>query len=269
MSITHYYTTLFPHPRLFIFCRIQLIGLSLFWISGVFATFFTCRPLNYTWNKHIKGGHCHDIRHFWVGMSVISFCFDVSCVLLPMPILWQLNLGVAEKLRLTALFGIGIIVCGISALRIYYDTQFNMTDATRTAAPILLTIVPEPALGILAGSLPIMMPCFRILRSKKISLPKSNAFPRPRNLSLRLQPLQLRGGTYSGEITAPKSVAERNGGFDNFHHDPYRLSDLLSSRVSMVEMAQERAAAASSQISSVDEESNVYNARPHYHAITI
>lgn len=60
-------------------------------------------------------------------------------------------------------------ICIITALRIYYTERMDFADLTRTAAPAVMFSVPEPALSIVAGCLPIIVPLYRLASNKLTS----------------------------------------------------------------------------------------------------
>jgi hypothetical protein len=55
MSITHFYTVLFPHLLLTKLCKAQLLILTLCWLGGGLPYFFMCRPLAFTWDRTLSG----------------------------------------------------------------------------------------------------------------------------------------------------------------------------------------------------------------------
>ncbi|KAH7070968.1 hypothetical protein FB567DRAFT_612538 [Paraphoma chrysanthemicola] len=162
MSITHFYIVLFPHTVLTRICKGQLCLLTLCWlgtysfflvhmyfgfpsqdrrliytIGGSIPFFFTCKPLAYTWNKTIDGS-CTDPRDFWLGMSITALFFDLTCVILPIPIVWRLQCSIGKKIRLTLLFGLGLFICIITILRIAKAYTLDFADLTHSAATAVM-----------------------------------------------------------------------------------------------------------------------------------
>lgn len=109
MSITHLYIVLFKHTWLTKVCKVQFVLLTLCWLGGVIPCFVGCRPLAYTWNRTIPGGECFDLKDFWFGTSITALFFDLTCVVLPLPVVWRLKLSTAKKVRLTLVFGLGFL----------------------------------------------------------------------------------------------------------------------------------------------------------------
>lgn len=108
LSITHFYITLFPHTTIHLLCRLQLALLVMSCIASIIRCFTLCQPLAYTWNRSLNG-KCGDFKDFSLELSVVSLLFDVTCVALPIPIVWRLKLARWKKIRLTILFGLGLL----------------------------------------------------------------------------------------------------------------------------------------------------------------
>ncbi|KAF2684350.1 hypothetical protein K458DRAFT_30530 [Lentithecium fluviatile CBS 122367] len=168
LSITHFYIKLFPHNPINLICRLQFALLILTCIASIVRCFTLCWPLAYAWNRSLDG-KCGDFKDFSLETSVVALVFDITCVVLPIPVVWGLKLERGKKIRLTVLFGLGFLICIITALRIYYTEKIDFTDLTRTAAPAVMFSVPEPALSIVAGCLPIIVPLCRLASSKLAS----------------------------------------------------------------------------------------------------
>lgn len=67
-----------------------------------------CRPLSYTWDKSIEG-HCGDILAGYISSAVINVVLDVAVIILPMRILWKLQMRLSKKLLISGIFGLGIM----------------------------------------------------------------------------------------------------------------------------------------------------------------
>jgi hypothetical protein len=134
LSITHFYTVLFPTPRLLArLCRLQLLLLTLCYLAGVIPIFVGCRPLAYTWDRTIPGVQCFDMKNFWMGTSIVAMFFDVTCVVLPIPVLWRLKLERGKKVRLVAVFGLGFLyVLSYSLLSLLCQFLFTPLRHTPT-----------------------------------------------------------------------------------------------------------------------------------------
>lgn len=73
-----------------------------------FGTLFTCSPIEKYWNSALSG-HCIDsiILPYLSGAS--SSAMDIFILLLPIRPLWALNMSLARKLRVLAVFCVGLL----------------------------------------------------------------------------------------------------------------------------------------------------------------
>ena len=73
------------------------------------ATIFACSPIEKQWNPFVPDGHCIDpvILPYLSGAS--SSATDLFVLLLPLPLLWGLNMTLDQKIRLGAVFGLGLL----------------------------------------------------------------------------------------------------------------------------------------------------------------
>ena len=68
-----------------------------------------CTPIAYNWDKTIPGGHCLDHVSAYISVGVIDIVVDVCIFLLPIPMVWQLQVPQRNKIGLYLLFGISIM----------------------------------------------------------------------------------------------------------------------------------------------------------------
>lgn len=73
---------------------------------GLVAT-FQCTPLAYDWDKTIPGGHCIDQIAFYKWISLPNIITDIIMLILPLPIIWSLNMSRNQKYGLSAIFVTG------------------------------------------------------------------------------------------------------------------------------------------------------------------
>lgn len=94
---------------------------------------------------------------------------DILILILPMPIIWRLQVPLRNKVILSLIFGFGSVICIISIIRLkklfLYTTApmmappFDSDGPLNNGEPILYTIL-ESCLGIICACLIIMKPIF-------------------------------------------------------------------------------------------------------------
>lgn len=84
-----------------------LHALNAAWLVGtLFALVFQCWPIAKVWNAALDG-ECASLGKFALGNIIPSIIIDVFILLLPLPILWRLQMELDKKVLITAVF-----VCG-------------------------------------------------------------------------------------------------------------------------------------------------------------
>lgn len=156
-----------------------------------------CRPYLYLWDKS-QNGLCGNQIALYMSGGIFNLLLDVTVVVLPMPMLWGLQMATGKKVALTGVFGIGAgyvqphrlehfgegfntilslsasqnRICIISILRVKYLTDLDLHNITYCIAPEGFFTLLEPTLGIVSACLPIVQPAITKL-SRKMTLPFS------------------------------------------------------------------------------------------------
>ena len=79
------------------------------WICQTLLIVFTCWPIQYAWNKSIRGGHCVDLNSRSYGITVATFVTDIIVWVLPLPSVLALQAPLSRRLQLVGLFILGAL----------------------------------------------------------------------------------------------------------------------------------------------------------------
>ena len=94
--------------KFFVASTILMVFISLWATSAVLVNIFQCLPVQYFYDKTIKGGHCIEGQtQFFETMGALSLIEDVAIMILPMPIIWKLQMDLRRKLALTIVLSMG------------------------------------------------------------------------------------------------------------------------------------------------------------------
>lgn len=85
-----------------------LIVLAYF-VADTLVAVFECSPIAYYWDKAIKGGSCIDQDAFYRWNGVANLLIDFSILVLPMMMVWRLNLDTRSKITLSGVFLLGTL----------------------------------------------------------------------------------------------------------------------------------------------------------------
>lgn len=109
ISIVLFYIRLFPTTG---FKRAGWISIAIVSAWGI-ATFldnaFQCIPANFFWDKTIKGGKCKEIGPVAIANGATSTACDILILVLPMPMIWNLQIDLRKRVALMAIFALGIL----------------------------------------------------------------------------------------------------------------------------------------------------------------
>lgn len=79
-----------------------------YWIACTILAFLGCQPLQKNFDKTIPG-HCVDLINFFRWNGICNLLIDFLILLLPLPMVWHLNIALRQKISLSAIFGLGIL----------------------------------------------------------------------------------------------------------------------------------------------------------------
>lgn len=105
-SLVVLYRRLSVSPRFLIICNIYLACNAILYISYFFVLLFMCSPVQYYWDKTIKG-ECPNAQLKSVTNSWFLIALDLGALALPIPALWKMKLPWGQRVWLGICFMIG------------------------------------------------------------------------------------------------------------------------------------------------------------------
>lgn len=122
-----------------IFYTVLAVNLA-FGASAIIANFLICRPISYRWSPNITTGTCGDEKTLDIYTAGLNLLHDIVLVVLPIPIVWRLQLASTKKVLLICTFGIGIMYgTPIHLLPIARDYEMLIHVSATESVPLLLT----------------------------------------------------------------------------------------------------------------------------------
>ncbi|KAA6412448.1 MAG: hypothetical protein FRX48_03439 [Lasallia pustulata] len=175
------FTTLNPYFR---YCLYIISTVLVGWaISGFFTTVFQCTPIHSFWDGS-EDRKCIDEVSALVGLAVINTLVNASVLILPMPILWHLNMPRRRKVAICGIFviGSGDVIGSIVRTALTAKLKTTDVDLTWLEADAAMLAFVEPCLGIICACLPTMRPIFGKHASGLFSNMFSNMFSSKRSV---------------------------------------------------------------------------------------
>ncbi|KOC09711.1 hypothetical protein AFLA70_116g002740 [Aspergillus flavus AF70] len=132
-----------------------------------FATLVECRPIHYVWDYGMKSPHCVS-KDFLLDIvythSVIAALCDLTLGILPLFMIWKLQMNRRAKFSLGAILGLGCLAGAAVVVRLPYNEKFKDPDFLYATATLSILANIEAGLGITAGCLSTLRPLVRMLR---------------------------------------------------------------------------------------------------------
>ncbi|KAI4094204.1 MAG: hypothetical protein LQ339_007547 [Xanthoria mediterranea] len=191
---------------------------ALLWgISTFFAAAFQCSPASFYWSKytHKTQGTCMDLRILLLVTASLNIVTDVALLILPMPVVWNLNIERSQKFAVSGIFLLGGFVCVASIIRAPYLNQVVTVDPQWTSVSASIWSVIEPGVGIICASLPSMGPILR----KAFPLGSSrDREPREINLLSSSSWKRMPGQNKTDDVEKQRQASETSSEFLHHQH---------------------------------------------------
>ncbi|KAL6836946.1 GPCR, PTH11-type [Trichoderma camerunense] len=141
---------------LVIFGIVLVVGFS---VSLFFGNVFSCIPVEKAWNP-IVPGHCLNpvILPYVSGIS--SSVLDLYTLVLPVPVLVGLNMDLKRKVKVIAVFSIGLLACAASLVRLGMTPILHSSpDASWNLSKMSVWATVEVNVGLICACL-MLLPAF-------------------------------------------------------------------------------------------------------------
>ena len=86
-------------------------------IAFIFSEVFECKSVAYFWDKTIKGGYCINSNSLSYGLTAANVATDFAVLVLPVPMLWGLQMKTHKKLAVILILGLGCLWVNLIVLR--------------------------------------------------------------------------------------------------------------------------------------------------------
>jgi hypothetical protein len=207
-SILFLYRRIFT-PRVFRRVTDVCIAIVLAWgLSITLATIFSCTPVDAIWTHFMweTPEFCIDLIPFFDAVSITDAVTDLMILILPIPMIWKLQMPFKQKMALSGIFALGTFVMALSIARlvafvsagakndvmdvtckliterlmwIWHAAHRNWNDADHdvdSTAPMFYWSLVEGSLAVVSTSLPTLRPLFWKTTQSIKSMTKGSTF---------------------------------------------------------------------------------------------
>ena len=107
ISVVLFYHRIFGRERYFRIALWCTGGMLIAWYIGITAvSIFQCEPVQKQW-EYTLPGHCLSFYGTFIGVTAPNVFIDLFLLILPVPMLWKLQIRTTQKIALTANFLLG------------------------------------------------------------------------------------------------------------------------------------------------------------------
>ena len=189
LSILSLYAITFPSKRFTRLCHATMAVSVAYFLVILLETFLICRPVQFTWDKSIPNGQCPNQNLASLLLGSINFLIDAFIVALPIPKLSGLQIPLAKRVAIGAMFCLGAVlvsptnnylvddhfplsaantllsirICILSLLRNLAILPWKLRTSTSSSTAIAIYTLLEPTLGVVNACLPTTRPALRVL----------------------------------------------------------------------------------------------------------
>ncbi|KAH7411952.1 hypothetical protein DE146DRAFT_674366 [Phaeosphaeria sp. MPI-PUGE-AT-0046c] len=230
VAILSLYSRLFPESIKWF--RWSVRGMVAFMFSHGLVFFLLvvvqCLPISSIWDKTITNARCLPVSaaigFTGAGLSIVE---DFIILLLPLPLVWKLQMSTRKKLGVILLIGIGSFASVTSIVRLKYVLKYsNSFDSTWDNADVLKWSLIEILAACFCGNLlalrPLIeqiIPPFRSIYGWSSGRRSSRKYPKPRQIRPQWWFEQAQTHTYTTpNSNEPESPACGRLGLEGFDH---------------------------------------------------
>ncbi|KAG9232503.1 hypothetical protein BJ875DRAFT_76933 [Amylocarpus encephaloides] len=159
ISICLFYIRIF-FTRPFRLASWIVIGFLVAWsLSVVLNAVLICRPVAANWDPNI--GNCANQTTSYTIIGVVDLLTDIAVFILPMKMIWGLQVGTAKRVALFCVFGLGVSTMVLAVMRIITLARVAYSDVTYTAGSPLIWSFLEPTIGVTVACGPLFAPLLK------------------------------------------------------------------------------------------------------------
>lgn len=158
LSILFLYLRIFTDRTWFVrTCWASILFISCACVCFTTVTVFQCSPVQRAWERWNENGSCVNLYALWYSNAIYNILTDLIIVLMVPPVIFTLSLPIRQKLALTCIFGLGVVVCtaSISRLPTLYSSAYG-SDLTAGSLVSTIWTTIEAGLGVICANLPML-----------------------------------------------------------------------------------------------------------------
>lgn len=130
ISILFFYLRIFPQRKFRWACYGVMAWVGVSGVIFVFMQIFQCIPVEFVWEGWLGtfGPHrCLDVHALTYTAAAFSITQDIVILVMPLPLLWNLNTGLRQRIDIGIMFSLGFFILLTSCIRLGFIVKFAST----------------------------------------------------------------------------------------------------------------------------------------------
>ncbi|KAL8949409.1 MAG: hypothetical protein Q9222_004478 [Ikaeria aurantiellina] len=169
---------------------------------------FLCDPVEKQWKPYLDG-HCKPNSALWLGSAIPSVVIDLILLLLPLPMLWRLQMKKQRRILIMTVFAFGycVIVISLGRMVTVVSTADDLNaDLTYASVPTFYWLCAEAPVSTLSVCLPsIFFLARRAIKEGPKALFKTSTGPSRSRIGYRAGDKALEAGKYKDALAGRAS----------------------------------------------------------------
>ncbi|KAF5001739.1 hypothetical protein FDECE_10872 [Fusarium decemcellulare] len=170
-----------------IFTWVIIVVQAAWMIMTLLIGLLICRPIQKNWDPTVEGT-CGDQIAGYTAVSIVNVIVDVAMCILPLPMIWGLQVKKPYKMALFGIFSIGIVTIIFAILRLFSLRSIDFKDFSYTVPEVITWTYAETGVVILVACSPLLRPIFdktftRFLSSARSKTPYGPSHDSRNNLN--------------------------------------------------------------------------------------
>lgn len=211
-----------------------LNALNLGMVAAIlFVVIIQCGPLEFNWDKSIRGGVCINQGWFYVSTAALTILTDLLVLSLPFWVFLGLSMARGIKIAIICVFLLGAVVPAVGTYRLVllYQTFFEPPPPDPTYSISLTSSVVECNLAIMTASAPALRGLFRCWLPQLFSSGKPSNYPL--NYSIKITPQGAGSQVFLGRPSDADTTSTAGISIDDFPSKSERTTREVVMRVGL------------------------------------
>ncbi|KAJ5569703.1 uncharacterized protein N7459_009133 [Penicillium hispanicum] len=166
LSLLLLYRRIFVTPRFLQLVNGMGLVILIWLIIAFFLALLDCVPIHAFWTG---GGKCISFRGFGIGYAVVNITTDFAVWIMPIPMVWNVQLPTGQKIALSLIFILGLFNCAAAFARLMTSMLvLGEYDVTWLDSRAVMWSIIELSTGITCTCLPTMRVVLKTIFTERL-----------------------------------------------------------------------------------------------------